>query len=75
MNVRNSLLAAAVAAGLLFGGAATASATMTEVPTSVRPTCGIHYKLVRDLNGHWYCKFAPSPRHNRHDRERRAHQS
>lgn len=74
MNVRNSLIAASVAAGLLLGGPATASATTHEAPASVRPICGIHYKLVRDLNGHWYCKFAPERRHNRHDRERRQQQ-
>ena len=72
MNIRNSLLAATVALGCLFGGTATVSAATPEVPT-VMPICGIHYKLTRDLNGRFYCKWAPSPRHNRHDRERRAH--
>lgn len=72
MNVRNSILAVAVALGCLFGtGAATASAVPTELST-VRPVCGIHYKLTRDLNGQWYCKWVPQRRHNRHDKERRA---
>ncbi len=72
MNVRNSLVAATVALGCLFGvGAATASAAPTAVAT-VKPVCGIHYKLTQDRNGRWYCKWAPEPRHNRHDEERRA---
>ncbi len=68
MKVRNSLLAVAVALGCLFGtGVTTASAH-----PSPKPPCGIHYKLTRDLNGHWYCKWVPERRHNRHDKERRA---
>ena len=72
MNVRKSLLAVAVSIGCLLGtGLSTASAATAEVQPTVKPICGIHYKLTQDLNGRWYCKYSPERRHNRHDRERR----
>ncbi|MBA3855335.1 MAG: hypothetical protein C0507_00355 [Cyanobacteria bacterium PR.3.49] len=75
MNIRTSITAAVIAFGCLTGiGAATASATTSgaETITTSAPRCGIHYELTRDRNGRLYCKWAPKPRHNRHDRERRA---
>lgn len=66
MKICNSLLAAVVALICLFGGfAASASADPASIPTVSARHCGIHYKLTRDLNGHWYCKFAPDPNHRR----------
>jgi hypothetical protein len=71
MNARNTLVASVLALGCLFGvGAATAAAAPTEIPTVTR-VCGIHYELTTDLNGRQYCKWAPKPRHNRHDTARR----